>query len=179
MLVDSVLGNLNLEQSCLGPHFSRNHRGEKFVKGTGGLSKVYQPFNGPTIPCDETVRDTDTGEIKFPLSDLSIDLNCYFKIEVSNGKKVMITFREFNIGEGVDYNINTLYPAYKLSDTGTVKCGDGSTPKSCKECPKPTKADDGNCKNGENGDCVVRKFTTAINPLVSENSRQEDFFLYK
>ena len=37
------------EQSCLGPHFSRNHRGQKFAKGTTGVSKVYQPFNGPTI----------------------------------------------------------------------------------------------------------------------------------
>ena len=45
--------------------------------------------------------------------------NCYFKIEVSNGKKVMINFRKFNIGEGVDYGITTLYPAYKLDkDTG-------------------------------------------------------------
>ena len=61
------------------------------------------------------------GTITFPSdgSDLSIDLNCYFKIEVSNGKKVMINFRKFNIGEGVDYGITTLYPAYKLDkDTG-------------------------------------------------------------
>ena len=42
------------------------------------------------------------------------DHNCYFKIEVSNGKKVLITFREFNVGEGVDYGITTLYPSYKL-----------------------------------------------------------------
>ena len=37
------------EQSCLGSHISRNRRGQKFTKGIGGLSKVYQPFNGPTI----------------------------------------------------------------------------------------------------------------------------------
>ena len=62
------------------------------------------------------------GTITFPSdgSDYSIDLNCYFKIEVSNGKKVLITFREFNVGEGVDYGITTLYPAYKL-DTATGK----------------------------------------------------------
>ena len=42
------------------------------------------------------------------------DLNCYFKIEVPNGKKVKIIFREFNIGVGVDYGITTLNPAYKL-----------------------------------------------------------------
>ena len=61
------------------------------------------------------------GTITFPSdgSDYSIDLNCYFKIEVSNGKKVKITFKMFNIGEGVDYGITALYPAYELDkETG-------------------------------------------------------------
>ena len=58
------------------------------------------------------------GSIKFLSDGISTkynkDHNCYFKIEVSNGKKVLITFREFNVGEGVDYGITTLYPGYKL-----------------------------------------------------------------
>ena len=56
-----------------------------------------------------------------------------------------------------------------------VTCGDGSTQKSCGECPKPTSDDDGNCESA-NGDCVVKKFTTALNPLIFGNPRQEEFF---
>ena len=37
------------EESCFGPHLSRNKRGFEFVKGSSGIAKVYQPFNGPTI----------------------------------------------------------------------------------------------------------------------------------
>ena len=48
----------------------------------------------------------------------SIDLNCYFKIEVSTGRKIKITFRDFDLQMGVDYGITTLYPAYKLDNEG-------------------------------------------------------------
>ena len=51
-----------------------------------------------------------------------------------------------------------------------VTCGDGTTTKSsCGECPNS------NCE-GENGDCVLTKFTTALNPLSTDNPRQEEFF---
>ena len=56
-----------------------------------------------------------------------------------------------------------------------VTCGDGSTQKSCGECPKPTSDDDANCESA-NGDCVVKKFTTFLNPLTFENPSQEEFF---
>ena len=46
------------------------------------------------------------------------DLNCYFKIEVSTGKKVKIQFSSFGLQKGVDYGIDTLYPAYKLNSAG-------------------------------------------------------------
>ena len=51
------------------------------------------------------------GTIKFPSdgSMYSNDLNCYFKIEVSTGKKVKITFTAFSIQSGVDYGITKLY----------------------------------------------------------------------
>ena len=45
------------------------------------------------------------------------DLNCYFKIEVSTGKKVKITFKnDFDLQNGVDYGIGPLYPAYSLTN---------------------------------------------------------------
>ena len=52
------------------------------------------------------------GTIKFPSdgSMYSNDLNCYFKIEVSTGKNVKITFQNsFNMQSGVDYGITKLY----------------------------------------------------------------------
>ena len=60
------------------------------------------------------------GTIKYPSdgSMYSIDLNCYFKIEVSTGRKIKITFRSFDLQKGVDYGITTLYPAYKLNNEG-------------------------------------------------------------
>ena len=60
------------------------------------------------------------GTIKYPSdgSMYSIDLNCYFKIEVSTGRKIKITFRSFDLQIGVDYGITTLYPAYKLNNEG-------------------------------------------------------------
>ena len=57
------------------------------------------------------------GTIKFPSdgSDYSIDLNCYFKIEVSTGKKVKITFQNsFVMQSGVDYGI-TNFPGYNTN----------------------------------------------------------------
>ena len=61
-----------------------------------------------------------------------------------------------------------------------VTCGDGSTEESCGECPKPTSDDDTNCA-AIDGDCVVKKFTTAINPVINpdysdEDNLQEEFF---
>ena len=58
------------------------------------------------------------GTIKYPSdgSMYSIDLNCYFKIEVSTGKKVKITFKDFDLETGVDYGINLLYPAFSLTN---------------------------------------------------------------
>ena len=61
------------------------------------------------------------GTIKYPSdgSMYSIDLNCYFKIEVSTGKKIQITFKDtFDIKGEVNYGIGTLYPAYKLNNAG-------------------------------------------------------------
>jgi hypothetical protein len=60
------------------------------------------------------------GTIKYPSdgSMYSIDLNCYFKIEVSTGRKIKITFRSFDLQMGVEYGITTLYPAYKLDNEG-------------------------------------------------------------
>ena len=60
------------------------------------------------------------GTIKYPSdgSMYSIDLNCYFKIEVSTGRKIKITFRSFDLQMGVEYGITTLYPAYKLNNEG-------------------------------------------------------------
>merc|ERR1711971_25364 len=58
----------------------------------------------------------------------------------------------------------------------TVTCGDGTTPKSCGECPKPTEPNDPNCESANTRDCVVREFTTAINPLNFGNSEQKEYF---
>ena len=57
------------------------------------------------------------GTIKYPSdgSMYSIDLNCYFKIEVSTGRKTKITFRSFDMQMGVDYGITTLYPGYNTN----------------------------------------------------------------
>ena len=58
------------------------------------------------------------GTIKFPSesSTYANGLNCYFKIEVSTGKKVRIKFTSFDMQMGVDYGITTLYPAYNLNN---------------------------------------------------------------
>ena len=60
------------------------------------------------------------GTIKYPSdgSMYSIDLNCYFKIEVSTGKKVKITFTAFSIQSGVDYGITKLYAVNNAGDLG-------------------------------------------------------------
>ena len=51
------------------------------------------------------------------ISNYGRDLNCYFKIEVSTGKKVKITFKnDFDLQNGVDYGIGPLYPAYSLTN---------------------------------------------------------------
>ena len=61
------------------------------------------------------------GEIRFPSESGSMysrDLNCYFKIEVSTGRKVKVEFSSFDMQIGVDYGIDRLYPAYKLNNAG-------------------------------------------------------------
>ena len=58
------------------------------------------------------------GTIKFPSesSTYANGLNCYFKIEVSTGKNVKITFQNsFNMQSGVDYGITKLYPGYNTN----------------------------------------------------------------
>ena len=56
-----------------------------------------------------------------------------------------------------------------------VTCSTGIEKASCGECsPKPISEDDSNCSGG--GDCEVKEFTTAINPLDIDNSEQKDYF---
>ena len=48
----------------------------------------------------------DSGSIKYPEEGFYDDnLNCYFKIIVEEGKKVKISFDQFNFARGYDYNI--------------------------------------------------------------------------
>ena len=62
------------------------------------------------------MEPNDVGTIKFP-SDRDSggmygpNMNCYFKIIVSPGKKVKIVFKDFNLQSGVDYGI-TNFPGY-------------------------------------------------------------------
>ena len=70
------------------------------------------------LACDLPIymEPNDVGTIKFP-SDRDSggmygpNMNCYFKIIVSPGKKVKIVFKDFNLQSGVDYGI-TNFPAY-------------------------------------------------------------------
>ena len=71
-----------------------------------------------SLACDLPIytEPNDVGTIKFP-SDRDSggmygpNMNCYFKIIVSPGKRVKIQFKDFNLQPGVDYGI-TNFPAY-------------------------------------------------------------------
>ena len=53
---------------------------------------------------------SESSTFAHPTSTYANGLNCYFKIEVSTGKNVKITFQNsFNMQSGVDYGITKLY----------------------------------------------------------------------
>jgi len=162
---------INNELSCFGPHLHPS--------GTSGYEfKIYQPFEGPSIPCDRDsyTSETGSGTIKYPDSgNYERNLNCYFRITVPDGKKVKINFKNiFDVQDGTfisNLRFSNL-PEREPTDRVTCKSGDTVTQASCGECPKPTTEKDPNCEGG--GDCEVVKFFTSFDP-VKFNPKSEYF----
>jgi len=159
----------NYELSCQGPHFNR---GDQYAHQISMLEKIYQPYNGPTIPCDKTVYTESGQTIMYPSSgNYKTNLNCYFKIVAPKGKHVKITFTAFDFQAGVDYGIDKVYPSSKEVGVPTVQCSSSTTDvkSSCGECLKPAGASDNSwCDGGTN--CKVAKYYDVQRHVTNRDS---------